>query len=157
MSRDWEDRVSSFRTACRRQDSTVPRPYRHHRCGNRPDGCGLSPFRLLAHRHRNRTFLCKRGCAHDLRSSLRAGQSGRTDVSNSRRRPQPDRPDLRGGKPSRHRLPFRLSRRQLGGYKLVRSIGRFRDDASGGGIVGVTYEFVERLRVVGFEDHTGRR
>jgi hypothetical protein len=40
------------------------------------------------------------------------------------------------------------------GYKLVRSIGHFRDDASGGGIVGVTYEFVEKLRVVCVEDGT---
>ena len=46
---------------------------------------------------------------------------------------------------------YRVDNR-LGGYKLVRSVGRFRDDASGGGIVGVTYEFVEKLRVVGFED-----
>ncbi|ANK92632.1 MULTISPECIES: PAS domain-containing protein [Rhizobium] len=51
---------------------------------------------------------------------------------------------------------YRVDNR-LGGYKLVRSIGRFRDDASGGGIVGVTYEFVEKLRVVGFEDHAARR
>ncbi|MBB3354441.1 hypothetical protein FHT70_004393 [Rhizobium sp. BK049] len=61
---------------------------------------------------------------------------------------------------SRHGVGFHFVYRVdnwLGGYKLVRSIGRFRDDASGGGIVGVTYEFVERLRVVGFEDHTGRR
>ena len=46
---------------------------------------------------------------------------------------------------------------QLGGHKLVRSVGRFRDGQSGGGIVGVTYEFVERLRVVGFEDDTTPR
>lgn len=39
----------------------------------------------------------------------------------------------------------------------MRSIGRFRDDASSGGIVGVTYELVEKLRLVGFEDHTARR
>ncbi|OWV76672.1 diguanylate cyclase [Rhizobium sp. R339] len=48
---------------------------------------------------------------------------------------------------------YRVDNR-LGGYKLVRSVGRFRDDTSGGGIVGVTYEFVEKLRVVGFEDNT---
>ncbi|MFC5757035.1 diguanylate cyclase [Rhizobium sp. GCM10022189] len=40
----------------------------------------------------------------------------------------------------------------LGGYKMVRTVGQFRDDASGGGIVGITYEFVEKLRIVGFED-----
>lgn len=40
----------------------------------------------------------------------------------------------------------------LGGYKLVRTVGQFRDDAGGSGIVGITYEFVEGLRVVGFED-----
>lgn len=51
---------------------------------------------------------------------------------------------------------YRVDNR-LGGYKLVRSVGRFRDDASGGGIVGVTYEFVEKLRVVGFEDHARPR
>ncbi|AHG47961.1 hypothetical protein RLEG12_25335 [Rhizobium leguminosarum bv. trifolii CB782] len=38
----------------------------------------------------------------------------------------------------------------------MRSVGRFRDDESGGGIVGVTYEF-EKLRVVGFEDDTRPR
>ncbi|MGO7564956.1 hypothetical protein ACC754_37185, partial [Rhizobium johnstonii] len=43
---------------------------------------------------------------------------------------------------------------RLGGYKLVRSVGRFRKDQSGGGIVGITYELVEKLRVVGFEDNT---
>ncbi|WP_027664076.1 PAS domain-containing protein [Rhizobium leguminosarum] len=48
---------------------------------------------------------------------------------------------------------YRVDNR-LGGYKLVRSVGRFRDDQSGGGIVGITYEFVERQRVVGFEDST---
>lgn len=42
----------------------------------------------------------------------------------------------------------------LGGYKLVRGVGRFRDDESRGGIVGVTYEFVEKLRVVCVEDGT---
>ncbi len=36
----------------------------------------------------------------------------------------------------------------------MRSVGRFRDDESGGGIVGIPYEFVEKLRVVGFEDNT---
>jgi hypothetical protein len=36
----------------------------------------------------------------------------------------------------------------------VRSVGRFRDDESGGGIVGITYEFVAKLRVVCFEDGT---
>ena len=41
----------------------------------------------------------------------------------------------------------------LGGYKMVRSVGQFRDDASGGGIVGITYEFVEKLRILGFEDN----
>ena len=51
---------------------------------------------------------------------------------------------------------YRVDNR-LGGYKLVRSVGRFRDDASGGGIVGVTYEFVEKLRVVGFEDQARPR
>ncbi|MBX5203865.1 PAS domain-containing protein [Rhizobium sp. NZLR1] len=56
---------------------------------------------------------------------------------------------------SRHGVGFHFVYRvdsRLGGYKLVRSVGRFRDDESGGGIVGVTYECVERLRVVGFED-----
>lgn len=48
---------------------------------------------------------------------------------------------------------YRVDNR-LGGYKLVRSVGQFRDDESGGGIVGITYEFVERQRVVGFEDNT---
>ncbi|NEJ24273.1 PAS domain-containing protein [Rhizobium leguminosarum] len=48
---------------------------------------------------------------------------------------------------------YRVDNR-LGGHKLVRSVGRFRDDESGGGIVGITYEFVEKLRVVGFEDDT---
>ncbi|MGO7704487.1 diguanylate cyclase, partial [Rhizobium ruizarguesonis] len=48
---------------------------------------------------------------------------------------------------------YRVDHR-LGGHKLVRSVGRFRDDASGGGIVGITYEFVEKLRVVGFADDT---
>ncbi|MFS8148648.1 PAS domain-containing protein [Rhizobium sp. BR 249] len=51
---------------------------------------------------------------------------------------------------------YRVDNRH-GGYKLVRSVGRFRDDASGGGIVGVTYEFVEKLRVVGFEDNAQHR
>ena len=37
----------------------------------------------------------------------------------------------------------------LGGYKMVRSVGKFRDEE----IVGITYEFVEQLRVVGFEDN----
>jgi len=48
---------------------------------------------------------------------------------------------------------YRVDNR-LGGYKMVRTVGQFRDDKSGGGIVGVTYEFVEKLRVVGFEDST---
>ncbi|MGZ2403477.1 hypothetical protein ACVIKO_000737 [Rhizobium ruizarguesonis] len=39
----------------------------------------------------------------------------------------------------------------------MRSVGRFRDDESGGAIVGITYEFVEKLRVVGFEDRTPPR
>lgn len=51
---------------------------------------------------------------------------------------------------------YRVDNR-LGGYKLVRTVGRFRNDASGGGIVGVTYEFVEKLRVVGFEDNAQPR
>lgn len=57
---------------------------------------------------------------------------------------------------SLHRVGFHFVYRvdnRLGGYKLVRSVGRFRDDESGGGIVGVTYEFVEKLRIVGFEDN----
>ncbi|RUM22028.1 diguanylate cyclase [Rhizobium vallis] len=57
---------------------------------------------------------------------------------------------------SLHRVGFHFVYRvdnRLGGYKLVRSVGRFRDDQSGGGIVGVTYEFVEKLRIVGFEDN----
>jgi hypothetical protein len=44
----------------------------------------------------------------------------------------------------------------LGGYKLVRSVGQFRDDAGGSGIVGITYEFVEKLRVVGIEANEAR-
>ncbi|MBY3035282.1 PAS domain-containing protein [Rhizobium laguerreae] len=58
---------------------------------------------------------------------------------------------------SRHGVGFHFVYRvdnRLGGYKLVRSVGRFRNDESGGGIVGITYEFVEKLRVVGFEDNT---
>ncbi|ANM11647.1 MULTISPECIES: hypothetical protein [unclassified Rhizobium] len=51
---------------------------------------------------------------------------------------------------------YRVDNR-LGGHKLVRSVGRFRDGESGGGIVGVTYEFVEKLRIVGFEDDTRPR
>ncbi|ARQ11183.1 hypothetical protein NXC12_CH03196 [Rhizobium etli] len=121
----------------------------------------IAAYRLFGfwRRHRNRTSLCKQGCARYLRSSLgRAGQSRRTDVSHSRRRPQPDRPDLRGGKPSGlgFHFVYRVDNR-LGGYELMRSIGRFRDDASSGGIVGVTYELVEKLRLVGFEDHRARR
>lgn len=46
---------------------------------------------------------------------------------------------------------YRVDNR-LGGYKMVRTVGQFRDDTSGGGIVGITYEFVEKLRIVGFED-----
>lgn len=56
---------------------------------------------------------------------------------------------------SLHRVGFHYVYRvddRLGGYKMVRSVGKFRDDASGGGIVGITYEFVEKLRIVGFED-----
>lgn len=56
---------------------------------------------------------------------------------------------------SLHRVGFHYVYRVdngLGGYKMVRSVGKFRDDASGGGIVGITYEFVEKLRIVGFED-----
>ena len=48
---------------------------------------------------------------------------------------------------------YRVDNR-LGGYKLVRSVGRFRDGQSGGDIVGFTCEFVDRLRAVGFEDDT---
>jgi hypothetical protein len=51
---------------------------------------------------------------------------------------------------------YRVDNR-LGGYKMVRTVGRFRDDASGGGIVGITYEFVEKLRVVGFEESDADR
>ncbi|PDS76446.1 PAS domain-containing protein [Rhizobium sp. L43] len=61
---------------------------------------------------------------------------------------------------SRHGAGFHFVYRvdnRLGGYKLVRSVGRIRDDESGGGIVGITYEFVEKLRVVGFEDNTASR
>ena len=57
---------------------------------------------------------------------------------------------------SLHRVGFHYVYRVdngLGSYKKVRSVGKFRDDDSGGGIVGITYEFVERLRVVGFEDN----
>ena len=46
---------------------------------------------------------------------------------------------------------YRVANR-LGGYKMVRTVGQFRDDRSG--IVGVTYEFVEKLRGVCFEDNT---
>ena len=56
---------------------------------------------------------------------------------------------------SLHRVGFHYVYRVdngLGGYKMVRSVGKFRDDASGGGIVGITYEFVEKLRILGFED-----
>lgn len=56
---------------------------------------------------------------------------------------------------SLHRVGFHYVYRVdngLGCYKMVRSVGQFRDDASGGGIVGITYEFVEKLRIVGFED-----
>ncbi|ARM89429.1 hypothetical protein RHEC894_CH03155 [Rhizobium sp. CIAT894] len=58
---------------------------------------------------------------------------------------------------SLHRLGFHFVYRvdnRLGGYKLVRSVGRFRDGESGGSIVGITYEFVEKLGVVGFEHNT---
>lgn len=48
---------------------------------------------------------------------------------------------------------YRVDNRH-GGYKTVRTVGQFRDNESGGGIVGVTYEFVEKLRVVCFEDST---
>jgi len=61
---------------------------------------------------------------------------------------------------SLHRAGFHFVYRvdnRLGGYKVVRSVGRFRDDESGSGIVGITYEFVEKLRVVGFEDNTAFR
>lgn len=61
---------------------------------------------------------------------------------------------------SLHRAGFHFVYRvdnRLGGYKVVRSVGRFRDDESGSGIVGITYEFVEKLRVVGFEDNTASR
>ncbi|MBB3136828.1 hypothetical protein FHS26_004585 [Rhizobium pisi] len=61
---------------------------------------------------------------------------------------------------SLHRVGFHFVYRvdnRLGGCKLVRSVGRFRDDESGGGIVGVTYEFVEKLRIVGLEDNTPLR
>ena len=51
---------------------------------------------------------------------------------------------------------YRVDNR-LGGSKLVRSVGRFRDDESGGGIVGITYEFVEKLRIVALEDNTPLR
>lgn len=64
------------------------------------------------------------------------------------------------GEASLHGVGFHFVYRvdnRLGGYKLVRSVGRFRDGESGGGIVGVTYEFDERLRVVGFEDNTTPR
>ncbi len=46
---------------------------------------------------------------------------------------------------------YRVDNR-LGGYKMVRTVGQFRDDTGGGGIAGITYEFVEKLRIVGFED-----
>ena len=61
---------------------------------------------------------------------------------------------------SLHRVGFHFVYRvdnRLGGCKLVRSVGRFRDDESGGGIVGVTYEFVEKLRIVGLGDNTPLR
>lgn len=57
---------------------------------------------------------------------------------------------------SLHRVGFHYVYRVdngLGGYKMVRSVGKFRDDESGGGIVGITYEFVERLGIVGIEDN----
>lgn len=53
---------------------------------------------------------------------------------------------------SLHQVGFHYAYRVqngVGGYKMVRTVGQFRD----GGIVGITYEFVEQLRVVGFEDN----
>jgi hypothetical protein len=53
---------------------------------------------------------------------------------------------------SLHKTGFHFSYRVdngLGGYKTVRSVGKFRNNE----IVGITYEFVEQLRVVGFEDN----
>lgn len=48
---------------------------------------------------------------------------------------------------------YRVNNRH-GGYKMVRTVGQFRDDKSGGGIIGVTYEFVKKLRTVCIEDGT---
>ncbi|TCL74704.1 PAS domain-containing protein [Rhizobium sp. BK251] len=37
------------------------------------------------------------------------------------------------------------------GFRYVRSVGKFRnDDNSGGEIIGITYELLERMRTVGF-------
>lgn len=42
-------------------------------------------------------------------------------------------------------------RRRDGAYYFVRTVGKFRDkEAAAGEIVGVTYEFFERVRTVGF-------
>ncbi|TCU17128.1 hypothetical protein EV132_104151 [Rhizobium sullae] len=43
---------------------------------------------------------------------------------------------------------YRVDNRR-GGYKMVRSVGRFRNNE----IFGVAYEFVEPLRIVGVEDN----
>ena len=53
---------------------------------------------------------------------------------------------------SLHRVGFHYAYRVqngAGGYKMVRSVGQFRDNE----IIGITYEFVEQLRIVGFEDN----
>nr|WP_244564424.1 PAS domain-containing protein [Rhizobium sullae] len=54
---------------------------------------------------------------------------------------------------SRHKVGchdvYRVDNRR-GGYKMVQSVGRFRNNE----IFGVAYEFVEPLRIVGVEDNS---
>ena len=53
---------------------------------------------------------------------------------------------------SLHKTGFHYSYRVengAGSYKMVRSVGKFRGEE----IIGITYELIEQLRIVGFEDN----
>lgn len=60
---------------------------------------------------------------------------------------------------SLHKAGFHYSYRVkngIGGYKMVRTIGQFRDsDDTSGAIIGITYEFVEQMRIAGFAENDG--
>jgi hypothetical protein len=44
----------------------------------------------------------------------------------------------------------------IGGYKMVRTVAEFREKPeTSGDIIGITYEFVEQVRVIGFSEIDG--